>query len=656
MRNVTRFLAPVGLLAALGCGSDLKGELIPGSSDGDDPLGMADLYVSNPEDGAYYASQLVVVKGLTSIDGEVLVNGEATLATEGMFSHTLRLREEGSHTITVEVPELNVERELTITVDTVPPRITLTKPEAGAFIEGTAIEVAGMVEDENVDVVSINNRDYGVRSDGTFSGLVDVDEGAHHWRVEASDLAGNVTPSSVSFLAGNFSSNGSTTPEAVTLELGDDMVSAIGKRIEPELTPARIRSALGAANPVVNEWYGTVTLDGYSHREVSVALRPQDSYLSASISVGNLSVPFSFNPAVGDKIRGYATCVAVNITGRVYLGVDANGRPTADLRNLSSTLIGFGIDIRGWPNEFDEFVTQRLRSTLEDAVKDVLRSKAPPAVRAILSGLPVQGEFSVLEHQAHVSGRLSELSVTSAGLFASIDLGVEAAAPQAALANRSGPFTIGHKNPSTTGTSDTFLRVALDLVNRALHAAWTTGGLKHTVESPVLPGDNPTEITVGTLSLLFPSIKGIAPDDQAIDLQIEAALPPIVRQEASQAVIAAPDVRVKFVAKDGSNRTPLFDLSVLARAHINFNLGGNTLTAKIANYDIVIDAFGDVPAGFQSGEELQDLFEKLLLPKIEPYLQLEPLMIPKIPGYQIEAESAELSEGYLEAKGKLVLE
>ncbi len=655
-----RFLAPLVLLAAGACGSELKGERMDGKlgPDGTPIEEYQSLSITNPKDGDYYPSQLVVVQGYSEVDGEILVNGESTTAEGGMFSHTIRIQEEGAHQITVSVPETGAERTIEITLDTTSPKFTLKSPEPGSFIEGTAIPIEGHVDDANIDFITINNRDYGVQADGSFVGEATVERGAHHWRIEAVDLAGNVSPGSVSFIAGTFSTNGARTHEAVTIELGTNMVNTLATGIRNGITKAGIRSALLANNPVVNDWFGRVDLTGYSHSGVAISVVPKEGYLNVAVSIGGVAVPFSFVPAINgaSAVKGTASARAVSVTGRVDVGVSKAGLPTVQIRNVNTTLVGFSIDLSKWPEQVDDLVTSTLRGTIQDAITDLLTNEVPPAVREALAGLPADAPIEAFGHKGQASGRLSELAISEAGLFAVVDLGIQASSPIESLAAKSGPFLMGHDTPTRTGTPQAHARVALDLVNRVAHAAWTTGAGEFTIEEPVLTNNEgvETEITVGSLALLFPSIKGMAGDEQSVDVELSTALPPIIDGSGESVAIVAPDVRATLIAKDGDKRTKLFTLSVLAQAKVDFMFANNTIRVSISNYQIEIDAFGEVPDGFKSGEELQTLFSKLLAPRIEPFLDLGAFKIPEITGFELDAEQVVVQGGYIEASGRLV--
>lgn len=168
--------------------------------------------IETPEDMTYTNEESIVVEGSLHEQAEaemVIYNNEEevtrTEAEAGSWSAEVDLTE-GENVLVaraeVEDGLSDPSDPVTVIKDTVDPVITIESPEDGEVTNREAITVTGTVEDENLDSLTINEREVEVSEDGAFSQRLLLDLGENEIVVEATDLAGNVSTKQVTVYAG----------------------------------------------------------------------------------------------------------------------------------------------------------------------------------------------------------------------------------------------------------------------------------------------------------------------------------------------------------------------------------------------------------------------------------------------------------------------
>ncbi|MCU0859669.1 MAG: Ig-like domain-containing protein [Thermoplasmata archaeon] len=199
-------------------------ELAPAAPDTETILDTTspDIQVTAPEEGALVGDSAVGLTGtvwdnqtgLKSVSYSVDGGGAVALTvTEGAaelaVSVTLDL-EDGLHTVTVyavDMVDWSSESDVSFTVDSTAPVITMTAPEDGSYIASTDVTVTWTVEDVTSSVSSVSTKldDEGwVDATGDSVSYASLDEGAHTVQVRAVDEATNVATESVGFVVDTY--------------------------------------------------------------------------------------------------------------------------------------------------------------------------------------------------------------------------------------------------------------------------------------------------------------------------------------------------------------------------------------------------------------------------------------------------------------------
>ena len=177
------------------------------------------LAISYPADGAVVSAASMTVTGTVSDNvstvAGVTVNGQPALVADGAFSASISLSP-GVNTITAEAVNavgLSTVQSITVTLDTVPPVITLTAPAQGAILSDNNVTVTGTASDDGSGIASltVNGQEVPVGEGGAFSAIVQIPDGAGSITAVAVDRAGLSSQQTVHVIV-------DTTPPALTVD------------------------------------------------------------------------------------------------------------------------------------------------------------------------------------------------------------------------------------------------------------------------------------------------------------------------------------------------------------------------------------------------------------------------------------------------------
>jgi hypothetical protein len=188
--------------------------------------------ITAPNNGDIIATGSVTVVG--SLDdlsiSQVDINGAQVSVTGGNFSHTVSL-DDGDHTVTVTATDAagNVgNKEITVTIDTTAPVVTITNPLEGAKYSTSSVTIQGTVNDPDIAQVDVNGQSVAV-SNGTFSVTLTLTEGSNLVSVTATDAANNssVDTVTVTFKLGDINEDGVVNATDVSI-VRDQVIQVIG--------------------------------------------------------------------------------------------------------------------------------------------------------------------------------------------------------------------------------------------------------------------------------------------------------------------------------------------------------------------------------------------------------------------------------------------
>ena len=165
--------------------------------------------ILSPQDGSYLNTSNVTltwsVNDATSVGFMISVDGGMWSSLGSVTQYTVHNLKEGSHKIDLmgmDAAGNTATAEIHITVDTIPPDITIVSPENGTYVNTTNVMVIWSVNDTssvkfNVSVDNGNWISVGNSTQYTLNGL---NEGTHIVEIEGIDEAGNTATVETQFI------------------------------------------------------------------------------------------------------------------------------------------------------------------------------------------------------------------------------------------------------------------------------------------------------------------------------------------------------------------------------------------------------------------------------------------------------------------------
>jgi len=611
-----------------------------------------------PEDGALLGTASVEVTGTTSLAvDEVTIAGQQVPVEGGTFEARVDLPE-GQQRITASAA--GESASVNVTVDSLDPVVIIESPELGSFVQAESLRVQGRVEDATFQNLYLGDELVPVAEDGRFDLDLPVGPGAHRLRFRAEDQVGHVGYGFVAVLLGRFVPPSQTQPESISLSLGADAMQTLAEAIAPELSSEAFQPFLTGANPVVDSWWGDLSVTSELHSMTQVGLTPRDGQLEVAAILYDVEVPFVVDLAVGPTLSGTVYVNAATGIGSATVGVDA-GYPVVSMADVDVTLSGLFIDVDGlWDWVDRNVVTSALRGTLTEKIREMIIARVPPMLDDTLAQMPAGYTVTVFDHDLRINGGFDSLGVTRRGLTATLDLGVEGLDPDRSLVARSpGTLVMGDGQAPDTTHDSLGAALSLDILNAALYAAWSTGELTFRKDQPVLQSTG-RPFTFAALVLLIPSLRGQAPDDAPVSFIMEPALPIVVQPATDGGLIevVAPDLRTEVVAVVDGVDQHVFTFSVGARASIDVSLTADEVSVAVSSYSLMADPVDptEVPRGAPLGPSLDNLLLGLAEPVVAPHLEVGGLLIPSLLGFSVSAPRATLENNYLLFEGTLLHE
>jgi hypothetical protein len=153
------------------------------------------LNVSQPVNGSTISARSTVVQGTVTDEflKELRVNGVVCTVTDDAFTTAVALNE-GTNTIQVIAEDTAGNTEtvsIVVTCDDLAPVITVTGPDANAYLNTSPVTITGRAEDADLAGVNVNGAAAALNGNEFTKTGVDLVEGENQVTIEAADSAGN---------------------------------------------------------------------------------------------------------------------------------------------------------------------------------------------------------------------------------------------------------------------------------------------------------------------------------------------------------------------------------------------------------------------------------------------------------------------------------
>jgi hypothetical protein len=431
--------------------------------------------------------------------------------------------------------------------DLEPPSILVARPARGEHLSSSEVLVEGSVSDAGSGVAALLVNGTAVTPDpvtGGFSVRVPLDFGVNLLTLEALDGAGNAAHVSASVMASPaYLPAGAPVPNAAATRLNEPALQTLGAQAAPQVGQ-RITGSL----PGQTLYRDKIEVFG---RCVASAL-----VVAESVTFDPLRLMVDALPT-GVQTRLHVPNLRIGATARSYCGVSysTSGTVSAEdvvidvgfalaidpfrafdvaITNSAVSLLGFGFDVSGIPDELEDSARAAVRDAVRSRVADAVRAVVPGAIRQALAGLsqPIVREMN--GRTVTLAALPASLTFDEGGFTAAFNGGVTAATDPTIPAAPGSIFRPSSALPSYPNTAGFYTSLNENLMNGALFGSWQAGFWNLTIDQAFLTQSGlslPFPLDGRLLAVFFPALEPMIPADQVVPLALKFAprLPPVVR-------------------------------------------------------------------------------------------------------------------------------
>ncbi len=526
-----RFLAISTVFAAVG----LLGGCAQDQANGN--LGPAAVTITSPQAGDYVNKSRIHVKGTADNADKVSVNGQETDVVDGQWEVLVDF-DEGPVTATATARDTSTSVDFT--VDTIAPKITLTSPKRGEFLDDSQpaqLTFEGSATDEGSGLIELSMSGAAVDYDeqGHFSHDVPLDNGYNEFELKAVDKAGNESTTLRGAIYGPVADPTSEIDSAAEVLVSPDALNTATSVLESLLTPERVTQFV-QTSLADNQ---SIAVNTVSFDSLSVELTPHSrdgghdtGYLMMKVDVANLVIDGTATIGSSD----YPTTITIDqATVSTEVSIAASDAGGLDISFGNKTLDVAEQDLHF---SFDGMTEQDLTQSQRDTLRSVALSVAKAAFSELLSDQLVNQLYDpgVLHRTVELLGRTLEFQlyvrkvrITSEGVYLNTSLAIVSprfeGVPEAPGALN---LPLGQRTTPTI-SGDMMFTTQRTAINRILHGAWRSGLLNLDLQGSDFAGiELPVKLNASALALLLdPRIADLDTNTTPAGLKLRPLLPPV---------------------------------------------------------------------------------------------------------------------------------
>lgn len=528
-------------------------------------------------------------------------------------------------------------------VDGAGPLVILTSPARGAWIEGDAATIEGVVTDavSGAGSLTLNEEAVTLSKDGSFSHAVDLTSGPNLLSFAAVDLDGNASDMVVGVIAGAFSED--ALEAGIETHLNQDGLDAIAEVLVDELDISALESSLKAANPIATASLGCVDVevdvDGLAVDAPTAEVTPTSSGLSLVLEIADLDIDLGIDVDLcgwsSASTSGELTADQVDIEVELSLAVDGPGdvdvtidqttvtftNYAEDFGTLSSLLSSFGYTLSDLGIDSEGIV--------EDALVDAIEDAVPGALEEALESVRIDSTLALVDAEADLFAEIGALETSSDGLTLVLDAEVSSGATHPDVPAHPGSLILGGDAPDYASTPGLFLGLSLDVLNRTLEQLWNVGGVHATLTSDDLG--------------LEPALVGLVfPDNTALTLILYPQLPPILTPASGKAPMALdiPELQVEIWG-DADPTAPLTTAAIHLTAGATPAVSDSEIALEISDAALTLDIISASAETVGADESLEGLLSVATSGLAESLLPEIAFELPAMGGFEMSPQSIE---------------
>jgi hypothetical protein len=412
------------------------------------------------------------------------------------------------------------------------PGVQITSPTRAAYMPAGPTQLMATVVKNGRPLTEVKVNGQLVTPDpatGEVSAPVTLVPGVNTLVVEAWDDRNKYTKRHVSVLAGDFLPEADMIGESSAVRITDDGLDLL----EPGMTQGLEAQRQSLISQVLGASYGKNTsAKGFSFGTISAEIDAVPGGINFQVDVTDLALDFEVKIKIlflfTKRKRGTIRAQRLTVQGFAELQLDANGQLTSTVKNVKSSVAGFSVP------SFASKYEGKIRAAFVDGFKAQGAAEAKKAIDAALTGAPTSGstQQTLLGQQIQNDWKLSTLTFDDWGVTAVFGGNVRAATPMVGTENRSWALKTPVSDlvgggPGWNGA----VAIHQDAINQATHAAWRSGAMDFTLDSTtyaqLMPGAPAIDSTA--LIAMAPMLSIVVPPALPLEMQISAAMPPVVR-------------------------------------------------------------------------------------------------------------------------------
>ncbi len=566
------------------------------------------MQISFPMEGELVKDANVRIKGTAENTDTVLVNGETADVVGDIWEVVIPFTQGNQK---VEVSSGKASDEVNFFVDSFDPKLTVTEPERSTYYtkgtDGETVTVKGKVEEDNLDIVTINAQIIPLAADGSFEYQLKLKEGLNEILVGAVDKAGNKSEDVRAVMYGQWIDPVSDIEPGMNLFIRDSLIQKSEMIIKEVATPELVKSF------AAEEFPDGFVLTSIVFDPLKTTIELKKGFIFTDFIITNLKLK-----GVYEEIEFEIEVDRIRATQEVIPFVTPDG----------------GFDIK-FENEFMELEEEDVRFVVggfssEDA--DFLRGLVVKIAKAGFGYLLSEAIFDelidpdILIRKTELLGKelifqlkLQELKIFTDGILIRTAFVLPAQAADVrqvpgALQREPGPASGGEPAGDILFTTS---RYSFD---RIAHGLWGSG-LFHVelTKKEFADFELPFELNAAGLALALDSrLNNIVGPDAPVILRLRPQLPPVVAldEKSGKINIHMGEFLIDFVIVDGAKEIIVATMAAFFDLGINVSVNGFLVELSFdttLRADLISEPEIDL-----DDQKTEKLFEDLiaLIPKI----------------------------------------
>jgi hypothetical protein len=471
----------------------------------------------------------------------------------------------------------------------VPLDIEVVSPPPGSWVPGPTVNVAVVVRRPSPPAsVSIGGVP-ATPTTGGFEATVPLAPGIASVTVLVTDLAGNVTATTASYMVGPLRPFSSPIESALVARL--DASSALAPAlVEDALDGIDFGSLLASLGTIDLGSFGLTSVEmtvlSVAHGGWSASATPGSGGFQVTATVRGVQVQVLLQDPTGSLIpvslaaEVDASLATASTTASLVIGPGGPSvvvaPPAVALQGTTFRLVG------GLQGPVASLALSLAQQPLVDAVQsglsNVLATRLPAVLAAKLAALANPAPLVTNGVAIAFSGSLTSFDVSPSGSVLAATGDVLPAASVAGSPEIAGPAPVLGAGPGVT------VALSPDLLARATTAAWGAGVLDLDLDAAAwsaLGGGLPP-LTVQGFSALVPELGTVLAPTTPLTMRVRPKLPPLVVVSPGLVTLHVGELVLELDADTGSVPSPALSVSIHGTVPLDVSVTGSSLALSLA--------------------------------------------------------------------------